>query len=318
MLAREGTRRRSYRSKAMPFDVLGAFGAAPRIGPVALLGTLLWGCVLGPFEANGRPCPCGPGYVCIDDVCREDDGFDAGADDAGPADGGVDAFMIRDAGLAVVDASFDASLPDAGDEPCMGAFFCDGFEDGWDAWNLGPWGEAERVSDSEAPDGEAVMFAYNPGDRASTAIPEMTPQEFWLRAWAYVPAGATQETGSYSFLTAFDSKTSDVTQRALIGVRNNVAYMRSAGTLIQASAPFPTDRWVCLEGHFVRGGSGTLYVDGERVVVSALRDWDTSYNRISVGFESGTAALMNEDGMRFDAVAYSPLRPGCTSEASSP
>ncbi|MCB9597879.1 MAG: hypothetical protein H6719_34495 [Sandaracinaceae bacterium] len=264
------------------------------------LGSLAWGCVPPTIDLRGRACPCGTGWVCMDDVCvpegtaRADGGAtDGGADAGAPVDAsvpvdaavGMDAAVGSDAGLDAggadaggTDAGSDAGTPDSGagetgcDGPLAGAILCDGFESSPGPWTL----RAERTGSATRTTTRAQVGAYS-FDSVTTAINGQaslgarglgpyTDADLWMRVSLYVPSAAAVDDFTFLYVgedvSPFHGVSLGMGSDGRAGAYSTISanYVSSFDALL-----VPRDRWVCFEVHVAvasSGGAIEVFMDG--------------------------------------------------------
>jgi hypothetical protein len=239
------------------------------IGCAVVAALFASGCLLAPIDLANRPCPCAGGWVCTrDGICIEE-GLDAG----------LDPRVVPDA-APPIDAHLDApSAEPACDVTYPDAIFCDGFE--WDyplergawGWEFVVDGSLETTEDPPAAVGMRSLRSTIGGRNHAAALGVIFARsvlegDLWIRG--YFRIGADVEVGvlSLAYVTSVDLAIGIALQLHAGG--NVGAWL---GTIeppdyLTTTAPFPRDRWVCLQLHIVVddiAGAVELFVDDTMV-----------------------------------------------------
>lgn len=312
------------------------------------LAVLALGCVPPSIDLRGRACPCGDGWVCVDDECvpeaeaRRDGGLDAGADggavgmDAGPRDAGppTDAGPVdaggADAGAdAGTDAGArDAGTPDAGagetgcDGPLASAVVCDGYES-----DPGPWsGATERSGSLERSTTFSAVGAYSlhpettavNGQAAVRAdgLGPFNDGDLWVRTNIYVPASAS----IFDFTFLYVGSVVMPYQGVSLGIGRDGragAYSTISSTYVSDfdRLIFPRDRWVCFELHVAvseTAGAVEVYMDGalaaSRTALDTLPIGEFTYAATGIDYTDPTQGPLE---IYLDEYALSRARLPC-------
>ncbi|HKU39913.1 MAG TPA: hypothetical protein VJR89_17255 [Polyangiales bacterium] len=274
---------------------------------------------------------------------------DAGAPDAGkagmkdagaqPLDGGTDAAV--DAGPSDAGGSIDAALADAALEdaamvedaavdagpvdPCAGrsdVSFCDGFEDPeLSNWNypIAMNGELERSTDPVRSGSAALHASTGPSNGANAAarygakiFGHQTTGDVWARAWYYLPSSVTINT---FFSTLLITEVEMPYFGCSVLVKPSRVELGGVTARFFTQAPFPRDRWTCVELHIrIHASTGICeaYVDGMIATQSAMTDTlpAMGYTSLEVGIHY-TEPNQGPVEVYVDDVAAGTARVGC-------
>jgi len=254
---------------------------------VVVMALGLVACSVPELDAEGKSCPCAPGFTCVDDVCQDD----------GPT---------GDAGRA------DASRPTPMSCAARDTLFCSGFEDGFLEWSRT---QLEPAIDDgvTAAEGERSLVSGNLGDVCFADLG--VGSAFFLRAWMYVPA-TTPIGGQAIMLASLDNASASLTSSgASIGLDARTGRHPTARVGVSLfTAPtrtLPLDEWFCLEVE-VRPTGVQLYLDDAPVFPGpqSHAGWASPVNELIAGAHTLDAGR-GRSGMRVDAIVVDDARIGC-------
>ncbi len=253
-------------------------------------------CSVPDLDLEGRSCPCIEGYTCVAEICVRD-GVDGGVTDANRDAPSVDAPSVDAPPVdapradAPVDAPGDLDVPgvdvgpaDTGTDAPPAArdtacdllavnpdvVFCDGFEDGLDAWTLDS-DTIERVTmgtyrGAGAAEIRPMDGLERPVALSARVFDDPSERDHWLRMYVRVDIDATSAveimdlTGpSISFPVYVDGT----------GYSNIHAHGFAGDTGWDSTFAFPIDEWTCVEIHArysggAESGRAELFINGVR------------------------------------------------------
>lgn len=276
-----------------------------------LIFTLVVGCTVDGLDLEGRECPCIDGWTCDEarNVCVRDEPEDAGVDDGGDRDGGVDAAMDargvdggdagnddagnEDAGgddTGPVDAGADTLPPRETECDSLDVLFCEGFEDDLAAWDIEePEGtETEIVFGDGAFRGRGMLSSYVDGREdysvIYTRVWDDDTDDLWVRVHYFVPSALAAETEMFEiYNTGYDYSVPHLVTGGYADIHSHNIFDDDNWS---SSITPDVDEWVCAELHMHRaspGGYIELFLNGSMAVRTPDLDIPQPFNEIAVG-----------------------------------
>jgi uncharacterized protein YjbI with pentapeptide repeats len=247
---------------------------------------------------------------------------------------------LAGADLAAADlAGADFATPDLTPPPCSGTsrcatagvLLCENFESGT---IQAPWAArvdtgASAVFDSARTcRGSQALHLTTPALGSSQQIAsylfeetELPTSTFYLRAFVYAPA-QTWPDPSNTMLQAFQTATPFDDVSFVIETGGFMRNVASAGTFARSTlsaAPFPTDRWVCVEWEIVSatGATGALHtwLDGALLqsaeLTSAVTQPSPALGAVAIGIDYQPTTTSSQLDLWIDEIAIDTKPIGC-------
>ncbi|MFK7986316.1 MAG: LamG-like jellyroll fold domain-containing protein [Sandaracinaceae bacterium] len=296
-----------------------------------VVASLMTGCVVPGELLDEKPCPCAPGYRCVDGVrCEEGAAQDAGTPDAGVGDAGTDAATpdagtpdagspdagVLDAGLpdaGVPDAGVpDARPPDAGPPGPIALYSCESLDDGFLRDASGNTRDG-RCDAAGCPDivagrvGNACDFTSEARRLRVSYDPALVPRSdagFSVALWvwfhdpapgAYRRASAIGQAAGSGLANVWQVFFAQLTESPeFVFVTTDATEVRS----LRTERALAFDTWIHLAVVFDRGLKVT-YIDGLEATRSAGETIEGSNQDVLIGADEndGSVLVFPLDGM---------------------